>query len=48
MNKSNILYGCISIISLPNTSKLDAKNVEDKKPIFYKCKYLKLLQDISQ
>jgi hypothetical protein len=48
MNKSNIFYGCISIISLPNTSKLDAKNIEDKKYIFYKCKSLKLLPDISQ
>ena len=43
-----MFYGCSSLISLPDISKWNTKNVTDMGYMFYECSSLKSLPDISK
>ena len=43
-----MFYGCKSLLSLPDISKWDAKNVTNIDNIFYGCCSLQSLPDISK
>ena len=45
---SNMLNECSSLISLPDISKWDTKNVNNMSYMFYKCSSLKSLPDLSK
>ena len=45
---SYLFYNCNSLISLPDISKWNTKNVENMSSIFYKCYSLISLPDISK
>ena len=43
-----MFYGCSSLISLPDLSKFDTKNVTNMNSMFSKCSSLISLPDISE
>ena len=44
---NELFYNCSSLISLPDISRINTKNVIDMSKIFYNCSKLSLLSDIS-
>ena len=47
-NMNSMFYGCSSLISLPDISKLDIKNVTNISSMFQGCSSLISLPDISK